>query len=154
MTCIFFSLSFLFALYSNLTYVTFIFYLHSSSFIAPVEGLCCKLKYRANIIHHFIFVFFIYFFYHSSCRKDQFNDLNSRFYWSRSTKNPANPHWFVVVVLPSQVFPFWCCAKQYNIYWTNGVNNHTRSYVPREGGCFWREKTAPVVHWKLFNNFD
>ena len=154
MTCIFFSLSFLFALYSNLTYVTFIFYLHSFSFIAPVEGLCCKLKYRANIIHHFIFVFFIYFFYHSSCRKDQFNVLNSRFYWSRSTKNPANPHWFVVVVLPSQVFPFWCCAKQYNIYWTNGVNNHTRSYVPREGSCFWREKTAPVVHWKLFNNFD
>ena len=27
----------------------------------------------------------------------------SRFYWSRSTKDPADPYWFVVV-LPSQVF--------------------------------------------------
>ena len=39
-------------------------------FIFPVtvsvEGLCCKPKYRANIIHHVIFVFFPYFFYHSS----------------------------------------------------------------------------------------
>ena len=32
------------------------------SFIAPVEGLCCKPKYRANIIHHVIFVFYIYIF--------------------------------------------------------------------------------------------
>ena len=30
--------------------------------------------------------------------------VGSRFYWSRSTKDPAYPHWFVVVVLPSQVF--------------------------------------------------
>ena len=44
------------------------------SFIAPVEGLCCKPKYWANIIHHYIFVFFLYFFNHSfsGCRKDQF----------------------------------------------------------------------------------
>ena len=42
-------------------------------FYSPRSGLCCKPKYRANIIHHFIFVFFLYFFYHSSCRKkDQF----------------------------------------------------------------------------------
>ena len=27
----------------------------------PVEDLCCKPKYWANIIHHFIFVFFLYF---------------------------------------------------------------------------------------------
>ena len=61
---------------------------------------------RANImIHHFIFVFFLYFFYHSSCRKDQFTVLSLKFgtqdfNWSRSTKDPAEPHWFVVVVLP------------------------------------------------------
>ena len=75
----------------NLAYLTFIFYLCIHfSFIAPVEGLCCKPKYRANIIHHFIFVLFIYFFYHSdsSCRKDQliycfkFQIWYSRFYWS------------------------------------------------------------------------
>ena len=59
-----------------------------------------------------IFVFFIYFFYHSSCHKDQFTvsfkTWYSRFYRSRSTheknKDPAEPHWFVVVVLPSQVY--------------------------------------------------
>ena len=44
--------------------------------------MCCKPKYRANIIHHFIFVFFLCFFHHSSCRKDQFTDR-------------ADPHWFV-----------------------------------------------------------
>ena len=49
------------------------------SFVAPIEGLCCKPKYRANIIHHFIFVFFLYFFYHSSCRKDQFTVLSLKF---------------------------------------------------------------------------
>ena len=32
-----------------------------NEWLAPVEGLCYKPKYRANIIHHFIFVFFIYF---------------------------------------------------------------------------------------------
>ena len=30
--------------------------------------------------------------------------VRSRAYWSRSTKDPAYPHWFVFVVLPSQVF--------------------------------------------------
>ena len=44
-----------------------------------------------------------------STREDQFTGLSfitlySRFYWSRSTKDPADPHWFVFVVLPSQVF--------------------------------------------------
>ena len=56
--------------------------------------------------NHFIFVLFLYFFQHSSCRKDQFNVLilkfgTQDFYGSRSSKCP---HWFVVVVLPSQVF--------------------------------------------------
>ena len=70
---------FLFAMYLNFAYVTFIFYLYSFSFTALVEDLCCKPKYRANIIHHFIFVFFLYIFYHSSCCKDQFTVLNLKF---------------------------------------------------------------------------
>ena len=49
------------------------------SFVAPIEGLCCKPKYRANIIHHCIFVFFLYFFYHSSCRKDQFTVFSLKY---------------------------------------------------------------------------
>ena len=49
------------------------------SFIAPVEGLCCKPKYRANFIHYFIYVLFIYFFFHSACRKDQFTVLSLKF---------------------------------------------------------------------------
>ena len=70
---------FLFAVYSNLTYLTLIFYLSSFFFIVPVGGLCCKPKYWANLIHHFIFLFFLYFFYHSSCRKDHFTVLNLTF---------------------------------------------------------------------------
>ena len=31
---------------------------------------------------------------------------HTRFYWSRSTKDPADPHWFVLVVLPSQESPW------------------------------------------------
>ena len=52
-----------------------------------------------------IFVFFLYFFYHFTV---SFKTWYSRFYRSRSTheknKDPAEPHWFVVVVLPSQVY--------------------------------------------------
>ena len=33
-----------------------------------------------------------------------------KFYWSRSTKDPTDPHWFVVVVLPSQVFLKQICS--------------------------------------------
>ena len=69
-----------------------------------------KNKVVKYIIRHFIFVFFIYFFYHSSCRKDHFTVLNLKFGTQdftdlRSTKDPADPQWFVVVVLTSQVFP-------------------------------------------------
>jgi len=60
----------------NVHLVSFCIYV---SFIAPVEGLCCKLKYPANIIHYFNFVFFLYFFHHSSCRKDQFTVLMLKF---------------------------------------------------------------------------
>ena len=34
----------------------------------------------------------------------------SRFYRSRYTEDPADPHWFVVVVLPSQVFLVTYCV--------------------------------------------
>ena len=49
------------------------------AFISPIEGLCCKPKYQGNIIHHFIFVFFLYFSNHSSCLKDQFTALILKF---------------------------------------------------------------------------
>ena len=32
-------------------------------FVAPVHVLCCKPKYRRNIIHNLIFVFFPYIFF-------------------------------------------------------------------------------------------
>jgi len=71
--------------------------------------MCCKPKYRANIIHHFIFVSFRYFFYHSSCCKDQITVLSLKFGFQDFTdpglpKDPAEHDWFVVVVLPAQVF--------------------------------------------------
>ena len=49
--------------------------LYSFFFLATVEGLGYKLKYWANIIHHFIFVFFSFFFDHSFFRKDEFTVL-------------------------------------------------------------------------------
>ena len=108
---LFSSLSFYpFAMYSNLPYVTFLLYLYLFCFYRPpLKVFCCKPKYRANIIHHFIFVFFLYFSKHSSCRKDQFTVLILKFVIEDST-NPGllmsgDPHWFAVEVLPSQVFP-------------------------------------------------
>ena len=40
------------------------------------KSVCIKLQLYYNIIHHFIFVFFIYFF---SSRKDQFIVLSLKF---------------------------------------------------------------------------
>ena len=71
--------------------------------------MCCKPKYRANIINNLIFVFFLYFLHYSSCRKDQFTVLILKF-GTQDFTNPGlqkirpDPHWFVVMVLPSQVF--------------------------------------------------
>ena len=47
---------------------------------------------------YYIFVFFLYFFHHSSCHKDQFTALILKF--GTQDFSPADPHWFVVVVLP------------------------------------------------------
>ena len=49
------------------------------SFIAPVGGLCCKLKYRADNSPLYFCFLFLYFFYHSSCRKDQFTVFSLKF---------------------------------------------------------------------------
>ena len=35
--------------------------LFAAFFVFKIEGLCCKPKSRANIIHHFIFVSFFFF---------------------------------------------------------------------------------------------
>ena len=54
------------------------------------------------IYQHFIFVFFLYIFQpwlhlpYGSVYCFKFKIWYSRFYWSRSTKDPADPHWFVV----------------------------------------------------------
>ena len=53
----------------------------------------------------------LYFFYHSFYRKDQFIVVILKFGTEDFTdlglqyKDLADPHWFVVVVLPSQEFP-------------------------------------------------
>ena len=72
-------------------------------------------RHELQICHHFILVFSLYFFYHSCCRikagsvstvkSFNFKVWYWRLYWSRSTKDPVDSHhWFVVEVLPSQVF--------------------------------------------------
>ena len=72
-------------------------------------------RHKLQICHHFIFVFSLYFFYHSCCRikagsvstvkSFNFKVWYWRLYWSRSTRDPVDSHHrFVVEVLPSQVF--------------------------------------------------
>ena len=67
--------------------------------------MCCKPKYRANIIDHFInFLFsFEIFFNHYSCGKDQIIVLSLKFGFQDFTdpglpKDPAESDWFVVLV--------------------------------------------------------
>ena len=43
------------------------------------KSVYIKLQLYYKKINHFIFVFFLYFFYHSSCRKDQFTVLSLKF---------------------------------------------------------------------------
>ena len=82
-------------------------------------------------IHRFIFVFFLYFFYNSSCRKDQFTVLSLKFGSqdftdpARSTKYPVD---IVVVVLPSQVYvklPFRYLKKVNDYY----VSQDAQPYI-------------------------
>ena len=49
------------------------------TFIAPVEGLSFKPKYRGNIIHHLIFVFFIFSITLPAVIKYQFTVLIIKF---------------------------------------------------------------------------
>ena len=60
---------FLFSFSSSVSSLFFLFTSHHSP-LFPKER---------HVIQHFIFVFFIYFLYHSSCRKDQFTVLNLKF---------------------------------------------------------------------------
>ena len=71
---------FLFAMYSNLAYVTFIFYLYSFFLHSPrwrfVSQLEISGKYNSPL--YFLFSFFIYSITFS-CREDQFTVLSLRF---------------------------------------------------------------------------
>ena len=92
-----------------------------------------------NYIIIIIFVFFIYFSYHSSCRKDQFTVLTlkfgySRCYWSISTKDPADPYWFVVVV--------FIAFTSVNDRWLpTGGGRAWRFYYIRDAFC------RPTLEW-------
>ena len=99
---------FLFAMYSNLAFVTFIFYLYSFCFYSPRWRFVLQTeisgKYNLPLYFCSLSLFFLSLFLPQGsvyCFKSEI--WYSRFYWSRSTKNPAEPYWFVVV-LPSQVF--------------------------------------------------
>ena len=80
---------FVFATYSSLAYVTFIFYLYSFFFYSPRWRFVLQTeisgKYNSLLYHvYFCFLSFFFFFYHSSCRNDQFTVLNMKFgFWSK-----------------------------------------------------------------------
>ena len=126
--------------------------------------MCCKPKYRANIIHHFIFVFFRYFFYHSSCRKDQIIVLSLKFGFQDFTdpglpKDPAEPDWFVVVfaftsvsVSPKLWYSGTCSPSVFESWWNIKVwkaQNRAPAVQARKGygkGLlrFYPSPTAPL----------
>ena len=58
-------------MYSNLVYVTFLFYLYSLFFYSP--------RWRFVLQTTLFFVLLFYLFYLSSCRKDQFTVLSLKF---------------------------------------------------------------------------
>ena len=64
------------------------------------------------MIHHFIFificVFFIYFFYHSSCRKEQFTDLILKF----GTQDFTDPG-LLKILLTLTGLSLWFCLHKY-----------------------------------------
>ena len=64
------------------------------------------------MIHHFIFificVFFIYFFYHSSCRKEQFTDLILKF----GTQDFTDPG-LLKILLTLTGLSLWLCLYKY-----------------------------------------
>jgi len=60
---------------------------------------------ETNTIHQISFGFFLIFFHHSSCRKDQFTVLilklgHKILLIQVYSRDPAEPRWFVIVVLP------------------------------------------------------
>ena len=69
-------------------------------FLASVEGLFCKPKYRANIFNCLYFSYVTSVSISSSCRKEQFSVLT---YYLKICTDPGlrrsgTLYWFVVVV--------------------------------------------------------
>ena len=72
-----------------MNYICLIFRFATQTFNGGYKKrLGCKPKSPANIIHYYIFVFFIYFFYHSSCRKDQFYCFKLKIWWPKYVYPP------------------------------------------------------------------
>ena len=63
------------------------------TFIAPVEGLSFKPKYRGNIIHHLIFVFVIFSITLPAVIKDQFTVLIIKFVIEDFTDSDSSSSW-------------------------------------------------------------
>ena len=60
----------------------------------------------------------------------------SRFYWSRSTKDPADPYWFVVV-LPSQVFLSYHQLPSPQSINYRALHQHAQLQIFRETFSWW-----------------
>ena len=97
-------------MYSNLAFVTFIFYLYSFFFYSPRWRflLQTEISGKYNLPLYFCSLSLFFSITLPAARISLLFKSElwySRFYWSRSTKDPADPYWFVVV-LPSQLC-FW-----------------------------------------------
>ena len=74
---------FLFATYSNLAYVTFIFYLYSLFFYSPCWRFVLQTETLGKYNALFYFCFISLFFYDSCCRQDQFTVLSFKI-WKKN----------------------------------------------------------------------
>ena len=116
------------------------------SFTAPVEGWCCKLKYWANIIHHFIFLFFLYFFYFSSCRKDHINllffktVLKSLKFGTQDFTDPG----LLKILLTLTGLSLWFCLYKY--FWYKFPCFFDQSYVKC---CSFSQAQRRLTSWRL-----
>ena len=105
---------FLFATYSNLAYVTFIFYLYSFFFYSPCWRFVLQTetlgKYN-HIMHHFIFVFFFHLL--ACCRKEQFTVLSFKIWKKKKTRGDDQKG---KEILPWYLLPGWLFVPNYGAW--------------------------------------
>ena len=128
-------------MYSNLAFLTFIFYLYSFFFYNARWRFVLQTeisgKYNSPLYFCSLSIFFLSLFQTVRISLLFKSELwYSRFYWSRSTKDPADPHWFVLV-LPSQVFLSYHQVPSPQSIKYRASHQHVQLQIFRETFSWW-----------------